>query len=76
MAQAPAVQGWQGTQLLPYCITLLILASILSVTSQPKMAAGAPAITCIFDQEEGVRERTRAEVLPHQVSHLPLRICP
>ena len=24
------------------------------------MAAGAPAITCIFDQEEEVRERTRA----------------
>ena len=43
----------------PYCITLLILASSLSVTSQHKMAAGAPAITCIFDQEE-VRDRTRA----------------
>ena len=44
----------------PYCITLLIRASSLSVTSQHKMAAGAPAITCIFDQEEEVRERTRA----------------
>ena len=43
-----------------YCITLLIPASSLSVTLQHKMAAGAPAITCIFDQEEEVRKRTRA----------------
>ena len=41
-------------------VSLLIRASSLSVTSQHKMAAGAPAITCIFDQKEEVKERTRA----------------
>lgn len=58
------------------CATFPELGSILTFTSWLKTAAGTPAISCIFDQEEGGRERRSTTVLPHQGSQLPLRVCP
>lgn len=47
-----------------------------SVASWPITAAYAPAVTHVSDREVGGRERTKAELLPHQVSQVPLGIRP